>query len=87
MVSVAEIGAAMKSVLTTVATTAARESGFVQRASKLTGALFVQTTVLGWLNNPNASLGNLTQVAAALGVTISPQGLDQRFSRAAAETL
>lgn len=87
MVSVAEIGAAMKSVLTTVATAAARETGFVQRASKLTGAVFVQTTVLGWLNNPDASLGNLTQVAAALGVTISPQGLDQRFTRAAAETL
>jgi len=55
MVGVAEIGTTMKSLLTTVATTAARETGFVQRASKVTGALFVQTTVLGWLNNPDAS--------------------------------
>jgi hypothetical protein len=87
MTSVAEIGQALKRVLTETATQAARATGFVQRASKLTGAGFVQTTVLGWLQNPNASLSQLSQVAAALGISLSPQGLDQRFSKESAALL
>lgn len=87
MASVTEIAQAMKSVLTETATQAARETGFVQRASKLTGAGFVQTVVLGWLDDPAATLSQLTQVAAALGIAISPQGLDQRLTPEAAALL
>jgi hypothetical protein len=72
-------------VLTTVAEGLARPTGFVKRASKLTGPAFAQTTVLGWLKNPDASLEELTQVSAALGVAITPQGLDERFTREAAD--
>jgi hypothetical protein len=36
------------------------------------------------LGNPQASLEELTQTAATLGVEISPQALDQRFTMAAA---
>ncbi len=46
MSSVAEIGQAIKSVLSTVADEVARETGFTERESKLTGAKFAQTTVL-----------------------------------------
>jgi hypothetical protein len=87
MTSVAEIGQALKRVLSETATVAARATGFVQRASKMTGAGFVQTTVLGWLQDPNASLSQLSQVAAALGIPISPQGLEQRFSQESAALL
>jgi hypothetical protein len=65
----------------------ARETGWVRRRSKLTGALFLQTLVLGWLRAPAASLETLCQTAASLGVAISPQGLDQRFSPRAAAWL
>jgi len=47
----------------------------------------VQTLVFGWLKNPQASLDELTQTTAALGVRVSPQGLDQRFGPEAAATL
>ncbi len=80
MTSVAEIGQAMKTVLSTVADRAGRETRFTKRESKLTGAKFVQTTVLGWLNKPDASLEELSQASAAVGVSISAQGLDRRFT-------
>ena len=55
--------------------------------SKLGGAEFAQTLTFGWLSNPEATLEELAQTAASLGVTISPQGLDQRFTPAAAACL
>lgn len=52
----------------------------------------MQTLVFGWLANPDASLdeltqNELTQTAASLGIEISPQGLDQRFTKEASESL
>jgi hypothetical protein len=43
--------------------------------------------VFGFLGNPQASLEELTQTAATLGVPITPQALDQRFTPAAAACL
>lgn len=77
----------MKAVLTEGADVSARASGFVKRRSKMSGSKFTQTLVLGWLKNSAASLDELTQTAAALQVPITPQGLDERFSPAAAELL
>src|SRR5688500_10439070 len=85
--SLAQVATALQHVLTTVADQAAQETGFVQRVRKWTGALFVQTLVLGWLGNPAASLSELTQVAAKLGVSVSPQGLAQRVGEPAAKLL
>jgi hypothetical protein len=87
MSSVPQLPAVLRTVLTTTADTAARATGFVQRRSKLTGGHFVQTLLFGWLANPTASLTDLAQMAAVLGVPISPQGLAQRFSAAAAACL
>jgi len=84
MTTVAELTHALQEVFTTTADALARRTGFVQRASKLTGAAFVQALVFGWLANPQASVEGLAQAAAAVGVAISAQGLDQRFTEAAA---
>jgi hypothetical protein len=77
----------MQTVLTSVADAAARATRFVQRTSKLTGALFVQTLVFGFLADRHATRESLAQTAAALGVDISPQGLDQRLTEEAAHCL
>lgn len=87
MTSLPQVARALRHVLTTVPDALARATGFCQRPSKLTAAVFVQTTVLGWLAHPAATLQQLTQRAADRGVAISPQGLDQRFTPAAAELL
>lgn len=82
-----DIAQALQTVFVTTAAEAARQTRFVQRESKLTGPLFVQTLTFGWLCNPHATLEELAQTAADLGVSISAQGLDQRFSRRAADFL
>lgn len=83
MVSIAEIAQTMESVLNDSASALARPSGLVQRASKLSGTLFAKTVTLGWLADPDASLSQLCQVTAELGVSISPQGLEARFDKGA----
>jgi len=49
MTTVADVTQALQALFTTTADHLARRSGFVQRASKLTGAAFVQALVFGWL--------------------------------------
>lgn len=87
MESLAQVAAAMEQVLTEVADEAAVAVGFIRRRRVLTGALFVQALVLGFLARPAATLHQLTQTVAARGAGISPQGLDQRFGPEAAALL
>ena len=87
MTSVPRLSIVMQSLLTDTADNAAILSGFVQRRSKLSGAVFVQTLVFGWLANPQATLEQLTKITALRGVSITPQGLDQRFTERAAHLL
>ena len=63
-----------------------RESGFIQRERKFSGASFAQTVVFGWQANPQASLEELCQSACASGVQISPQGLQERLNTPQAAT-
>ncbi|HUR05725.1 MAG TPA: IS4 family transposase [Nonomuraea sp.] len=77
----------LNELLTERADALARVSGFVRRRSKLGGAAFVQTLVFGWLGTPVAGIGALSRVAGALGVKITPQGLEQRFTPEAATYL
>ena len=87
MKSIAEVAETLRSVLTEVAAAAGRQSGFVQRRSKLDGAAFVQAVVFGFQATPDASLERLAQMAAMVGVAITPQGLAQRFGAPAAACL
>jgi hypothetical protein len=84
MTTVAELSSHLQTLFTSVANELARRSGFVQRTSKLTGARFAQALVFGYLANPAAALPELAQAAAAAGVSISPQGLEQRCTEDAA---
>jgi len=90
------IAQAMQTVLTIIADNISRETGFVKRLRKLSGPVcvhrtgrskFVQTLVFGWLSNPDATLDELAQTAAALGLKITPQALDKRFTEKAADFL
>ena len=87
LATVPHVAQEVRHLLTTSATQAGIESGFVKRNSKLNGATFVETLVLGWMAQPEARLEELAQMAANVGVVISAQALDQRFGPAGAECL
>jgi len=74
----------LATLFTSTADAAARQTDFVRRQSKLDGSAMARTLVFGWLHNPQATLEELAQMATDLGVPISPQGLEQRFSPRAA---
>ncbi|MBI4316909.1 MAG: IS4 family transposase [Chloroflexi bacterium] len=85
MASIPQVAEVLNNVFSRYAEEAARSTGFVHRARKFSGATFAQTLVFGWLRSADSSLSSLTQMAAAVGVGISNQGLDRRFTEAAAK--
>ena len=88
MVSISQLSTTLQSLLTQGAKESAKESRYeLRRAKKLPAEKFTQTMVFGAMDSPDLTLTHLTQTAAALGVEISPQGLDQRFSPQAATCL
>jgi hypothetical protein len=87
MENLPQVATAMQHLLTEVANRIGRESGFIQRERKLSGASFVQALVFGWLAKGNSTMEELSQSAANVGVQVSRQGLDERFSEAAATFL
>jgi hypothetical protein len=87
MTTIPQLATVLQTVFGVAADAEAKPTGFVQRRSKLTGAVFVQTLVFGWLECAQATLQDLAQTALAFGVAITPQGLEQRFTEAAASLL
>jgi hypothetical protein len=77
--SIAELAAILQTLLIEDANRIGRESGFIQRQRKFSGASFAQALVFGWQANPQASLEELCQSAGMAGVSISPQGLQDRL--------
>jgi Transposase DDE domain len=84
---ITQLGVELQTLLTTEAEKAAQESGFVKRRRKLTGPVFVQTLVGGWLADPTATLEALVDPDDRDQPLCSPQALDQRFGVEAVDCL
>ena len=65
-----KIAKAMQTILTTNADKRVEDVGLIKRQRKFSGSTFAQTLVFGWLSKPDATLNDLTQTAADLGVTV-----------------
>jgi hypothetical protein len=87
MTSITDLAQTLQTLLTTTADHLATSSGCIQRHRKFNGATLVQTLVLGWLQQPAATLHDLAQMAATVGVAITPQGIDHRFTQVTATFL
>ena len=74
-----KVSAVLQTVLEQESQQAGRETAFVQRRSKVTGARFVQMMVLGCLEQADVSLNDLVTVGEDLGVSVSASGLNQRI--------
>ncbi|MEW6206689.1 MAG: IS4 family transposase [Pseudomonadota bacterium] len=72
-----------KSSLTKKVEATARATKFVQRLSPLSGFIFLQASVFGFIDDPQANLDDLAGYCADLGVELSVQGFDQRINAAA----
>jgi hypothetical protein len=76
-----QVEQAITTVLCEAAERLERPSGLIQRqGGAVSGSKLAQTLVLGWMANPNATLDMLAQQGAEVGLHISAQGLDQRFT-------
>ncbi len=64
-----------------------KEIGLIKRRRKFTASTFTQMLVFGFQSNPRASYTDLAISAGSIGVEISPQGIEQRFTPKAAEFL
>lgn len=78
-----QVAMQMQQLLTETADALGRSSGFIQRQRKWSGASFAQTLGFGWLGKADATMEELSQSAANVGVYASRQALDQRFTPAA----
>jgi len=79
MIDISTLAPKIQTFFNQTANQVARATGFVERASKLTGALFLQTLTFGFLNDPEASLASLVETSHDLDVTITKQGLQTRI--------
>ncbi len=88
MSSITQVSDTMQTILTSRAKALERASGFVERSSaQLDGPIFSQTTVLTWMHTAEASYSQLRHTAASLGVQVSTQAIEQRFSEASVRLL
>ncbi len=60
-ISLHGLATALQTLLTNDADTAAKESGFIARKRKISGAGFVQTLVFVWMSDPHAMLEDLSR--------------------------
>ncbi len=75
-----QVGTALQGVFGKCARAAAEVSGVIQRKRKFNAVTLARTFVLGFLQNPSATDEDLAQMAAQVGVDVTPQAIDQRHS-------
>lgn len=89
MSTIPQVSQAMQQLLTTAALDADAKLHYTKRPdrAKFTAATLAQTLVFGFLAHPDARIEQLAQTAARVGVDVSPQAIDQRFTLSTAAVL
>lgn len=89
MSTIPQVSEALQTLLTTTAQAADTALHFTKRPdiAKFSAATLVQTLVFGFLAHPDATVEQLAQTAARVGVSVRPQAIDQRFTFASATLL
>ena len=87
MTNLTQLAETMQDLLTTEADLLARQTGFVLRQRKVSGANFAQTVVFTALAQDDGTKDRLRNTAATVGLVLTDRGLDQRFDARAATFL
>jgi len=89
MTTIPQVSQAMQTLLTSAAQAADTKLHYTKRAdrAKFSASTLTQTLVLGFLAHPDARVEQLAHTAARVGVDVSPQAIDQRFTLATATLL
>ena len=77
---IAKVGKALQQLFGKIAEETAEASAVIIRKRKFTAQSLAQTFVLGFLRNPQASHEELAQIAVEIGVEVTPQAIEQRFT-------
>jgi hypothetical protein len=82
MSTIPQVSQAMQQLLTSAAEAADTKLHYTKRPdrAKFSASTLTQTLVLGWLAHPDARVEQLSHSAARVGVDVSPQAIDQRFT-------
>jgi hypothetical protein len=84
MITIAQFAKKLRTLLTTDADQAGRDTAFILRDAKLTGSTFVQTLVFAFMADPEGRLSDLSAASGVVGNAVSPQAIEQRFSERSA---
>jgi hypothetical protein len=87
MQSIAKVGSALQDLFGAAVEEAAETSGVVIRQRKFNAMSLAKTFILGFLAKPDASDEDLARMAVQVGVDVTPQAVEQRYSPALAQFL
>lgn len=82
MAIISTVAATLQDLLGPVAEAIADKHRLIRRRRCFSASTLLSTFVLGYLHKPTASTADLAATAEALGVPVSPQAVDQRFTPA-----
>jgi hypothetical protein len=84
---IAQIAHVLEEELNVQAERLAKETGFIQRVRKLTGADIVQELIFAWWEEPQITLDGLAQVGERREVSMTGSGINQRFNEKSAKLM
>src|SRR5919112_4771446 len=77
---IGQVASSLQTALGAALDTIGRRTGVIRRQRKFSGASLLKTVVLTVLKSPNATTDDFVATAAQLGVTVTPQAVEKRFT-------
>src|SRR5260221_8028728 len=87
MTSIAGLSGVLRTLFFVEANQLARQAGVIQRSRVFSGASLLQLLVFGWLAHPQAGPSHLARFAGSLGLRVSKQAIEERFTMRTADWL
>lgn len=80
MSSIPRLSRILKTVFFEDATILAQQYGIIQRQRVFSGASLLQVLVFGWLTHPQGGSSSLARFAGTVGLRVSKQAIEERFT-------